>query len=138
MNGENEQVRFVYVGQGQPPVNPHAQQFNNEVERAKYDPKMIERMVEAQIATNEAQVAQHEAIARMQHGQYLLDGMREIKDALAGVTVADGDQGGTLEGSRPPLKQIFTEAYGERLQLDYLELSKRYIDFYDQVMKKDQ
>lgn len=82
------------------------------------DEKQRKRIVENRIKIQEAYL-------RMQETAIYLHGMEEIRCALNIPSVGDD----TGLGDRPKLKPMFTEDQVEHLQLKYLELIDRYVEY---------
>jgi hypothetical protein len=73
------------------------------------------------------------AQARGMETKVLLDGMEEIRMALAQGSISDGDKGGDV---RPPLEAGFDELNRGRLQNAYLRLAERFVNYVDHTLEK--
>ena len=109
--------------------NANARNLQNQINEVRYDADMIKQQLQIEMQQQMVHTLQMDAQRRMMEGQLILNGMAEVRSALERHTVGDNDQGGSLEGSRPPLKQLFDEINAGKLQQDYLSLCNQYVSF---------
>lgn len=121
-------------GQGQPyiiqiPFGGPQHQPQQVEDRIKLTPQMIEQI-------HVVKMRNAHANARAMEVRMILDGMKEIRDAinLSSITVAEGDTGSK---DRPPLEPSFVIENRLKLQNAYLRLTERLIN-YDEFFLKNE
>lgn len=125
MNYKYDEPGQQQPGQGQPYIIqiPFGQQHQPQQpeDRIQLTQSMIEQI-------HVVKMRNAHASARAMEVRMILDGMREVRDAinLASITVAEGDTGSK---DRPPLEPSFAIENRLKLQNAYLRMTERLINY---------
>lgn len=91
---------------------------------------LMEKNLDARMAHeyHKVRLRNGHADARAKEMNIILTGMREVKEAIQLVTVAEGDKG---SGERPPLDRAISDVTRIKLEMAYLRLAERTCNYVD-------